>query len=91
MNLRPIDDRYIIKKLEEEQQKTRGGIIIPDTAKEEPMQGEVIAVSASEEELGDIKVGDTVIFAKYGPTEVKLDDELFLIVSRGDIQAIVAK
>jgi len=90
MNLRPIDDRYIIKKLDEEQQKTSGGIIIPDTAKEEPMQGKVIAVSASEEEMGDIKVGDTVIFAKYGPTEVKLGDESFLIVSRGDIQAIVA-
>lgn len=88
MKLRPIEDRIIVQKIEEDQ-TTAGGIIIPDTAKEEPQQGKVIAVSAQEKEAGDIKVGDKVIFAKYGPTEIKLAGESYLIVSRGDVLAVI--
>jgi chaperonin GroES len=88
MKLRPIEDRIIVKKVEEDQ-TTAGGIIIPDTAKEEPQQGEVIAVSTQEKEAGDIKVGDKVIYAKYGPTEIKLEGDTFLIVSRNDVLAVI--
>ncbi len=88
MKLRPIDDRIIVQKIEEDQ-KTAGGIIIPDTAKEEPQQGEVIAVSVQEKEAGDIEVGNKVIYAKYGPTEIKLSGASYLIVSRGDVLAVI--
>jgi len=88
VKLRPIDDRIIVQKVEEDQ-TTAGGIIIPDTAKEEPQQGEVIAVSVQEEEAGDIKVGNKVIYAKYGPTEIKLEGTAFLIVSRADVLAVI--
>jgi chaperonin GroES len=89
MKLKPIDDRVIVQKVEEET-RTAGGIIIPDTAKEEPQQGKVIAVSETDDNE-DIKVGDIVIYAKYGPTEIKLGNEEYLIVSRSDILAVVEK
>jgi len=94
MNVRPLHDRVIVKRLEEEE-KTVGGIIIPDTAKEKPQQGKVIAVGKGRfMENGEIvalsiKEGDRVLFSRYGGTEVKLADEEFLIMREDDILAIV--
>lgn len=95
MGLRPIDERVLIKALEEGEKKV-GSIIIPDTAKEKPQMGEVIALGddVPKKEGGKVlseilKVGDKVIYSKYGGTEVKLIDEEYLIVSRGDILAVV--
>jgi chaperonin GroES len=93
MKLRPLHDRVIVKRLEEEE-KTVGGIIIPDSAKEKPQQGKVIAVGKGRLlEKGDIvplvvKEGDRVLFAKYSGTEVKVENEEFLIMREDDILAI---
>jgi chaperonin GroES len=97
MKLKPIDERVLIKPQEEQERKV-GGIIIPETAsKDRPQMGKVVALG-DDVEIADrkqkkmseiIKVGDTVVFAKYGGTEVKLDDEEFLLVSRNDILAVV--
>jgi chaperonin GroES len=99
MKLKPIDERVLIKPREEEERKV-GGIIIPDTAsKDRPQMGDVVAMG-DDVEIADrkqkkmsemLKVGDTVVFSKYGGTEVKLDDEDFLLVSRNDILAVVLK
>lgn len=96
MKIRPLQDRVIVKRIEEEG-KTKGGIIIPDTAKEKPQMGEVVAVGddivherETRKKLSDlVKVGDRVIYAKYGGTEVKVDNIEYLIVSRNDILAVV--
>ena len=96
MNLKPIDERVIVKPDKDEEKKV-GSIIIPDTAsKERPQMGEVIAVGddVPKKEGGKVlseilKVGDRVVFSKYGGTEIKLDDEEYLIISRGDILAVV--
>ncbi len=95
MALKPLDDRVVVKRLDEADEKSAGGIIIPDTAKEKPQMGKVIAVGNDAPEgrtpLQElVKEGDTVVFAKYGSTEVKLDGETFLILSRGDILATVS-
>lgn len=95
MALKPLDDRVIVKRLDEADEKSAGGIIIPDTAKEKPQMGKVIAVGNDAPEgrtpLQElVKEGDTVVFAKYGSTEVKLDGETYLILSRGDILATVS-
>jgi chaperonin GroES len=93
MKLRPLHDRVIVRRLEEEE-KTLGGIIIPDSAKEKPQQGKVIAVGKGRLlEKGDIvplvvKEGDRVLFAKYSGTEVKVDNEELLIMREDDILAI---
>ena len=94
MAYRPLHDRVIVKRLEEEE-KSVGGIIIPDTAKEKPQQGEVIAVGAGVV-LKDgkliplvVKPGDRVIFSKYGGTEVKLGDEDYLVMREDDILGIL--
>lgn len=94
MKLRPLHDRVIVKRLEEEE-KTEGGIIIPDTAKEKPMQGKVIAVGNGKV-LQDgkkmpleVKEGDRVLFSKYAGTEVNLDNEEHLIMREDDIVAIL--
>ena len=90
MKLRPLRDRVLIKRLEEKEVK-KGGIIIPDTAKEKPQEGEVIAVGSGKlTEDGklqpmSVKVGDTILFGKYSGSEVKLGDEEFLIMHEGDI------
>ena len=87
MKIRPLQDRIIVKRLEEET-KTKGGIIIPDTAKEKPIEGKIIAVGKGKvTEEGkvlplDVKVGDKVLFSKYGGTEVKIDGEEYLIMRR---------
>jgi len=97
MAFRPLGDRVLVKRVEEEQ-KTKGGIIIPDTAKEKPQQGTVLAVGPgrwSDDEGEhfplDIKVGDTVLYSKYGGTEVKFGGEEYLVLSARDILAIINK
>lgn len=95
MNIRPLQDRIIVKRLEEEE-KTAGGIIIPDAAKEKPMQGEVVAAGKGKvSEDGkvmplDVKVGDKILFGKYAGTEVKLDGEDYLIMREDDVLGVLA-
>lgn len=89
MNLKPLDDRVVLE-VKDVTEKKVGGIIIPDTAKEKPMIGEVIAVGTDEELQKVVKVGDKVLYAKYGGTEVEMDGKKYMIVSRNDILAIVA-
>ncbi|MBS0965401.1 co-chaperone GroES [Acetobacter okinawensis] len=92
---RPLHDRVVVRRLEGEQ-KTAGGIIIPDTAKEKPMEGEVVAVGAgARNEQGqvvalDVKAGDRILFGKWSGTEVKIDGEELLIMKESDILGIVA-
>ena len=94
MKIRPLHDRVLVKRVEEEE-KTKGGIIIPDTAKEKPTRGEIVAVgSGARDENGkliplDVKAGDIVLFAKWGGTEVKVDGEELIILKEADILAIV--
>ena len=94
MNVRPLHDRVIVKRLEEEE-KTSGGIIIPDTAKEKPQQGKVMAAGKGRFlENGQVvpltvKEGDRVLFSKYAGTEVKLDNEEVLIMREDDVLAII--
>ncbi|MFZ5799390.1 MAG: co-chaperone GroES [Desulfobulbaceae bacterium] len=96
MKIRPLNDRVLVKRLEEEQ-KTAGGIIIPDTAKEKPAEGQVVSVgpgklnSKGERVAMDIKAGDRVLFSKYGGTEVKIEGEDFLIMREDDILGVVEK
>ncbi len=94
MKIRPLQDRVIVKRLPEEE-KTKGGIIIPDSAKEKPQQGEVIAVGkgkvADDGKLIklDVKKGDRILFSKYGGTEVKIEGEEHLIMREDDILGII--
>jgi chaperonin GroES len=94
MNFRPLHDRVVVRRLEAEE-KTAGGIIIPDTAKEKPMEGEVISVGpGARDEAGklvplDVKAGDRILFGKWSGTEVKLDGEELLIMKESDIMGIV--
>ncbi len=97
MKLRPLGDRVVVKPLEEEE-RTKGGIVLPDTAKEKPQHGEVMAVGPGEwDEDGqkrlplDVKVGDRVLFAKYSGTEFKMDDDEVLILRHNDILALVER
>ena len=94
-SLRPLEDRIVVKANEGEEM-TSSGLVIPDTAKEKPQEGSVIAVGPGRFEDGtrvplDVKVGDKVIYSKYGGTEVKLDGEDHLILSARDVLAIVDK
>ena len=94
MNLRPLGDRVLVKPIEQEEQK-RGGIIIPDTAKEKPQEGELVAVGpgkvteSGEKIAMNVKLGDKVLYGKYGGTEVKLDDLDYLIMSESDILGVI--
>ena len=94
MNIRPLHDRIIIQRLEEGEQKV-GGIIIPDTAKEKPQQGKVIAAgSGKTKDDGkriplDVTAGDTILFGKYSGQEIKLDGEDYLIVREDEVLAII--
>jgi chaperonin GroES len=94
MNIRPLHDRVVIRRLEEER-TTAGGIVIPDTATEKPIQGEVIAVGKGkvldngEQRPLDVKVGDRVLFGKYSGTEVKLDGKDFLVMREDDIMGVI--
>jgi chaperonin GroES len=94
-NLEPLDDRIVVKPAEEEE-TTVSGIVIPDTAKEKPQEGEVVAVGPGRFEEGsrvpmDVKVGDRVLYSKYGGTEVKVKGDEYLVLSARDVLAIVKK
>jgi len=94
MKFRPLHDRVVVRRLEADE-KTAGGIIIPDTAKEKPMEGEVVAVGpGARDEAGklaplDVKAGDRILFGKWSGTEVKLDGEELLIMKESDIMGII--
>ena len=94
MKFRPLHDRVVVKRVAEEE-KTKGGIIIPDTAKEKPMEGEVVAVGpGARDESGklvalDVKAGDRILFGKWSGTEIKLDGVEYLIMTESDIMGIV--
>ena len=94
MNFRPLHDRVVVKRVEEDT-RTKGGIIIPDTAQEKPMQGEVVAVGpGARDENGkiqplDVKAGDIVLFGKWSGTEVKIDGVEVLIMKESDIMGVV--
>ena len=97
MKITPLQDRVLIKRIEPDEEKTSGGIIIPDTAKEKPMEGKVIAVGKGRiKEDGtviplEVKEGDKVIFSKYAGTEVKIDGEEYLIMREDDILGIIVE
>ena len=94
MKIRPLNDRILVQRLEEEE-KTAGGIIIPDSAKEKPAQGKVVAVGPGKlNDSGDsvalqVKAGDVILFSKYGGTDVKLDGEDYLIMREDDVLGVV--
>ena len=94
MSIRPLHDRILIRRLDEGEQKV-GGIIIPDTAKEKPQQGKVIAVGAGKirndgtRQLPDVKSGDRILFGKYSGQEVRLDDEDYLIMREEDVLGVI--
>ena len=94
MKFRPLHGRVVVKRVEEEG-KTKGGIIIPDTAKEKPMEGEIVAVGpGARDEKGtlvplDVKKGDRILFGKWSGTEIKLDGEDLLIMKESDIMGII--
>jgi chaperonin GroES len=96
MEFRPLHDRVVVRRVEAEE-KTAGGIIIPDTAKEKPQQGEIIAVGpGARDENGkiqplDVKVGDRVLFGKWSGTEVRIDGEDLLIMKESDIMGVLEK
>ena len=94
LKIRPLHDRLIVKRLEEET-KSKGGIIIPDSAKEKPQEGEVLAVGNGKilddgkKQPLDVKVGDRVLFSKYSGTDIKVDGDEYLILKEDDIQAVL--
>jgi chaperonin GroES len=96
MKFRPLHDRVVVKRVDEDT-KTKGGIIIPETAQEKPMQGKIIAVGpGARDESGklvplDVKTGDTVLFGKWSGTEVKIDGEELLIMKESDIMGVLDK
>ncbi len=96
MKFRPLHDRVVVKRVDEDT-KTKGGIIIPETAQEKPMQGKIIAVGpGARDETGkivplDVKKGDTVLFGKWSGTEVKIDGEELLIMKESDIMGVLDK
>jgi chaperonin GroES len=94
VQVRPLQDRVIVKRVEEKEERSAGGIIIPDTAKERPQQGKIVAVGPGKREDGkvlalDVKVGDRVLFGKYSGTEIKLDGEEHLILREEDILGVL--
>jgi chaperonin GroES len=95
MNFRPLHDRVVVQRIDAET-KTKGGIIIPDTAKEKPQEGKIVAVGpGGRDEAGhlikpDVKVGDRVLFGKWSGTEVKIDGEDLLIMKESDVMGVIA-
>ena len=95
MNLKPLGDRIVVKPKDDEESRTASGLVIPETAKEKPQLGEVLAIGPGEFKDGeripmDVKVGDVVFYSKYGGTEVKVDGEDYLVLSSRDVLAILA-
>lgn len=94
MNIRPLQDRVVVKRMEEER-TSAGGIVIPDSATEKPIRGEVVAVGTGklldngQKHPVDLKVGDTVLFGKYSGTEVKIDDEEYVVMREDDIMGVI--
>jgi chaperonin GroES len=95
VQLRPLNDRVVVKRVEEPKEQVRGGIIIPDTAKEKPQEGEVVAVgqgkvldNGTRLEM-DLKVGDRILFGKYSGSEIKLDGEEFLIMREDEVLGVI--
>jgi len=93
MNVKPLRDKVLVKALDEEE-KTKGGIVLPDTAKEKPQKGKVVATGKGKVKDGkvvplEVKEGDIVIYEKYGPSEIKVDGEEYLIIKEEDILAII--
>jgi chaperonin GroES len=97
VKVRPLHDRVLVKRIEEGLEKTAGGIYIPDTAKEKPQQGEVVAVGDGKilengtRQALDVKVGDRVLFGKYSGSEIKIDGEEFLIMREDEILGIIER
>jgi chaperonin GroES len=94
MKLQPLGDRVVVKAQEEEDARTASGLVIPDTAKEKPQTGKVLAVGPGDFQDGeripmDVTVGDTVVYSKYGGTEVKFENDEYLILSSRDILAVI--
>ncbi len=95
MSIKPLHDRVLIKRLEDPDEEIRGGIVIPDTAKEKPQEGEVVAVGegkvleSGEKVQMSVKAGDRILFGKYSGTEVKIDDEEYLIMREDEILGIL--
>ena len=96
VNIRPLHDRVLVKRLESEEEQVRGGIIIPDTAKEKPQEAEVVAVGpgkiqdSGEREAMDVKAGDRVLVGKYSGSDIRIDDEDYVILREDEILAVVA-
>ena len=96
VNVRPLHDRVLIKRLESDDEQVRGGIIIPDTAKEKPQEAEVVAVGpgkiqdSGERQAMDVKVGDRILVGKYSGSDIKIDDEDYVILREDEILAVVA-
>ena len=94
MNIRPLQDRVVVRRMEQESTSS-GGIVLPDSAAEKPVQGEILAVgngkvlNSGESRPLDVKVGDTVLFGKYSGTEVKIDDEDLLVMREEDIMGVL--
>ena len=96
VNIRPLHDRVLVKRLESDEEQVRGGIIIPDTAKEEPQEAEVVAVGpgkiqdSGERQAMDVKAGDRILVGKYSGSDIKIDDEDYVILREDEILAVVA-
>ncbi len=96
MKFRPLHDRVVVRRIDAEE-KTKGGIIIPDTAKEKPQEGEVVAVGpgklldSGKVAAMDVKVGDRVVYSKYGGTEVKVNGDEFVVLRQDDVLGVVEK
>ncbi len=96
IKVRPLHDRILVRRIEEEGEVKKGGIIIPDTAKEKPQEGEVVAVGegktleSGERQPMDVKVGDRILFGKYSGTDVNIGDDEYLILREEDVLAVIA-
>ncbi len=95
VKIRPLHDRVLVKRLESDEEQVRGGIIIPDTAKEKPQEAEVVAVGpgkiqeSGDRQAMDVKVGDRILVGKYSGSEIKIDDEEYVIMREDEILAVV--
>jgi len=94
MSIRPLHDRILVKRIESKEEVMKGGIVIPDTAKEKPQEGEVIAVGKGKIHEGkvielDVKTGDRILFGKYAGTEVKIDDQEYLILREDEVLGVI--